>query len=77
MPAVVDSDAEVHARIVLHQFFGMTHAPNQLGRQFIDASDEADAHIFLVHLSFFPIEILRKEPHKEIDLVMRPLPILR
>ena len=55
----------------------MTHAPDQLGRQFIDAPDEADAHILLVHLPFFLVEILGKEAHEEIDLIMRPLPVFR
>ena len=55
----------------------MTHAADEFGRQCIDTSDEADAHILLMHLPLFPIEVLRKKPHEKIDLFMRTFPILR
>ena len=77
LPAVIGRDIEADASVVLHERLRLAHLALQALGHALHATDEADAHIVVVHLLELFEQVLRKELHEELDLRARALPVLR
>ena len=73
--AVIQRQREPQARVALRLFDGPLEVPPHGRGEFRNPPDDAQTDILLVQFSDLFLQVLAQQPHQEVDLGMRALPV--
>jgi hypothetical protein len=76
-PAIGQRDCQVHAVVVLGQGLGVADHRGNVGGEPVEFADDPQPHAVAVQFGDFAAQIVPQQAHQRVDLVRRPLPVLR